>query len=156
MMELSSHTFERSLRRRSTIITFSARSFSDVRSACASSASSAGVLPRGLVPLIGCVSTLPLRQDKKRTLTNKRLKETYRKLVKAAKVSKSKDSVSKAFQAIDKAAKNNIMHKNKAARMKSSLSKILANKTEKKVVEKLTVKKVAVKKTAVVKKKSAK
>lgn len=97
-----------------------------------------------------------LRQDKKRTYANKRLRETYRKFIKVAKVSKTKDSVSKAFQAIDKAAKNNIMHKNKAARMKSALSKFLATPAEKKEDTKKVVKKVVVKKVAVVKKKTTK
>ena len=65
-----------------------------------------------------------LKQDKKRTIKNKKVKDTYKSLVKAAKAKSSKETVSKAFSAVDKAAKQNIISKNKAAHMKSSLSKL--------------------------------
>ncbi len=79
-----------------------------------------------------------LRQDKKRTLANRKMKDAYKKLFKAAVKAKTADSVAKAFQSIDKAAKQNILHANKAARLKSSLSKLLptgavVKKTEAKV-----------------------
>ena len=64
-----------------------------------------------------------LRQDKKRTDENKKTKVTYRKLVKKSNTEKTSDSLSMAFSSIDKAAKKNIIHKNKAARMKSALAK---------------------------------
>lgn len=66
-----------------------------------------------------------LRQDKKRTATNKKVKDLYKDLVKAAKANPTKETVSKAFQGIDKATKSFIIHKNKAARLKSSLSKLV-------------------------------
>ena len=52
-------TRDRSLRIRSTIIRFSARSFALSVSACPSAASCSGPTPRGRVPLIGRVSTWP-------------------------------------------------------------------------------------------------
>src|SRR3989344_638448 len=64
-----------------------------------------------------------LRQDKKRTLDNLKIKNTYKKLLKAARAKKSADALALAYQAIDKAAKKNIIHDNKAARLKSSLAK---------------------------------
>lgn len=67
-----------------------------------------------------------LRQDKKRTLMNKKMKETFRSLLKKARVNPTPEAVSLAVSAIDKAEKNNLMHKNKAARMKSALSKVAA------------------------------
>jgi small subunit ribosomal protein S20 len=67
-----------------------------------------------------------LRQDKGRTAANKRTKSTYKELVKKAKAAPSKEALSAAFKAIDKAAKNNILHDNKAARLKSALSKVVA------------------------------
>jgi small subunit ribosomal protein S20 len=67
-----------------------------------------------------------LRQDIKRTADNLRIKETYKKLLKAAKAKPSTESISKAFQAIDKAAKNNIIHDNKAARLKSALARTVS------------------------------
>ncbi len=64
-----------------------------------------------------------LRQDKVRTARNNKIKAVYKSLVKVAKVKKTLEAVSKAFASIDKAAKQNIIHKNKAARLKSSISK---------------------------------
>lgn len=70
-----------------------------------------------------------LRQDKKRTSRNRRVKTTYKELIKKAATEKTTQSLSLAFSAIDKAEKHNLLHKNKAARMKSSLSKISEGKT---------------------------
>lgn len=64
-----------------------------------------------------------LRQDKLRTMRNSKIEKTYKILVKAARVKKTLEAISKAFSGIDKAAKQNIIHKNKAARLKSSISK---------------------------------
>jgi ribosomal protein S20 len=68
------------------------------------------------------------RQDKVRTERNKKVKDLYKKLIKEAKVSKKAADVSKAFSSIDKAAKHHILPKNKAARMKSALSKVAEGK----------------------------
>jgi len=97
-----------------------------------------------------------LRQDKKRTLANRKVKDAYKKLFKAAVKAKTADAVSKAFQSIDKAAKQNILHENKAARLKSSLSKLVpagsekpttaSSESKKAPVKKATVKKVSPKK----------
>ena len=59
-------TLPRSLRSRSTIITFSARSLGELRSASACAASSFGFTPRGAVPFMGRVSSLASRQSKNR------------------------------------------------------------------------------------------
>lgn len=89
-----------------------------------------------------------LKQDKKRTIKNKKIKDTFKSLVKKAKEAKSADALSKAFSAVDKAAKKNILSENKAARLKSSLAKQMtgekaaatpAKKAEKKVTPKKTV-----------------
>ncbi len=69
-----------------------------------------------------------LRQDKKRTVDNLRIRKVYKKLLKAAKLQKTTEAVSAAYQAIDKAAKKNIIHDNKAARLKSSLAKVVSGK----------------------------
>ncbi len=63
------------------------------------------------------------RQDIKRELEHKKLKTIYKQLMKKAKENPSQESVSAAFKAIDKAAKLNLMHDNKAARLKSSIAK---------------------------------
>ncbi|HEX8932118.1 MAG TPA: 30S ribosomal protein S20 [Patescibacteria group bacterium] len=99
-----------------------------------------------------------LKQDKKRTAHNKALKELFKKLVKEARASKSAEAVNKAFSSIDKAAKHHILPENRAARMKSALTKFVEGKAPaagpaKKVVAKKTKKTVAKK---VTKKKTAK
>src|SRR5260221_12569614 len=80
-----------------------------------------------------------LRQEKKRTVANSAYTEAMKSAVKAAKKSPTEKTVSVAFTAIDKAAKKFVVHKNKAARMKSSLSHLLAGKSSKKAEEKPSV-----------------
>lgn len=67
-----------------------------------------------------------LRQDKKRTIHNKKIKDALKELLKTAKAKKTPEAVNKAFSGIDKALKHHLVHRNKAARTKSSLSKILS------------------------------
>ena len=55
---------ERSLRSRSTIMTFSARSLGDARRAAAWAASISGVAPRAAVPFIGRARICPSCQSK--------------------------------------------------------------------------------------------
>ena len=69
-----------------------------------------------------------LKQDKKRTIKNKKIKDTYKSLVKKAKEAKSPKAISSAFSAVDKAAKKNVLSKNKAAHLKSSLAKQIGSK----------------------------
>ena len=74
-----------------------------------------------------------LRQDNKKSLSNKKYELEYKKAVKTAKKSKAEAGVSelikKAFSSIDRAIKKKIIHKNKGARLKSSVSK-LSKKTK--------------------------
>jgi len=81
-----------------------------------------------------------LRQTKKRTLKNKAIKENYKNLVKKAKkeiTAKKKDPIAKTLSeiatAVDKAAKRGVIHKNKAARIKSRLMRDLNKAFDKKV-----------------------
>ncbi len=64
-----------------------------------------------------------LRQDKKRTVAN----ATYKKKYKVA-MKKVTGSLTKVYSAIDKAAKKGIIHKNKAARLKSQAARKKKNK----------------------------
>lgn len=68
-----------------------------------------------------------LRQDKKRTIHNRKIKDVYKDSIKTAKVQKTPKAINKAFSNIDKAAKHNVIHKNKAARLKSQLSKVASS-----------------------------
>lgn len=69
-----------------------------------------------------------LRQDRRKTLQNKSLENLFKKMVKVAQKNPSEGNIKKAVKALDKAAKKNIIHKNKAARIKSTLSKLLGKK----------------------------
>ena len=100
-----------------------------------------------------------LKQDKKRTLDNKKFKVTFKKLVKKAKEERTSEAVSKAFSSVDKAAKKNVLPKNRAARIKSALARAVAapEKSAAPVKAKSKTKaKVVVKKKATAKKSSKK
>ncbi|KXK12044.1 MAG: 30S ribosomal protein S20 [Microgenomates bacterium OLB23] len=69
------------------------------------------------------------RQDKKRQTSNASVRSSYKKAIKkvakpAAKGSTLGSLAKLAMSAIDKAVKKNVMHKNKAARLKSRVSKL--------------------------------
>ena len=66
-----------------------------------------------------------LRQDRKREKTNNLLRKTFRDAVKEARKSKTAEKIKKAVKLVDKAAKKKLIHKNKAARIKSRLSKFI-------------------------------
>lgn len=79
-----------------------------------------------------------LRQDKTRTQANKTVIDQVKKLIKKAKRETSEKAIILAVKSIDKAAKKHILHKNKAARLKSQLSRLTRGKEEKKTPEKKT------------------
>lgn len=67
-----------------------------------------------------------IRQDKKRTLHNKYYAKTMRNAVRKLRAMSDKEEAVKLYPVVqkmlDKLAKRNIIHKNKAANIKSSLS----------------------------------
>lgn len=63
-----------------------------------------------------------LRKDKKRETENLELKKTYKKTVKKTRENPNKKNLTEASKVLDKAAKKGIIHKNKAARIKSRLA----------------------------------
>lgn len=80
-----------------------------------------------------------MRQDAARTERNKAKKTALKTAVKKARTTNEADSLSQAFSKLDKAAKTHLIHKKKAARLKSRLAKAvakLAPKVEKKTVAK--------------------
>lgn len=81
-----------------------------------------------------------VRKDKTRTARNKKRELTLKSLVKKARVSKAAKDLQSAFSALDKAAKVHLIHPNKAARLKSRLSKGTTD-TPSKTVKKTTTKK---------------
>lgn len=68
-----------------------------------------------------------IRQEKVRTLHNKYYAKTMRNAVRKLRATTDKDAALKLYPTVqkmlDKLAKTNIIHKNKAANLKSSLTK---------------------------------
>ena len=64
-----------------------------------------------------------VRKDKTRTARNKKRESNLKTLIKKARTSKTAKDLQNVFSALDKAAKVKLIHPNKAARLKSRLSK---------------------------------
>ncbi len=91
-----------------------------------------------------------LRHDQKREAHNDVVRKTVKDSVKRATKKKTPSEVKKAISLVDKAVKANLMHKNKAARIKSRLTKGTkpgAKKTTTKTVKAPTATKAPVKKS---------
>lgn len=65
-----------------------------------------------------------VRQDKIRTARNRAKETVVKKLLKTARKNPNVKNLSAVFSALDKAAKVHLIHKNKAARLKSRLAKL--------------------------------
>lgn len=82
---------------------------------------------------------MPVTKSAKRALRGSVVKESINKAiiskleiaVRAAKRGKTEGQILKASSLADKAAKKRVIHKNKAARIKSQLSKLLPKKIKK-------------------------
>ena len=64
-----------------------------------------------------------MRQEKKRTAINRTKKENLKILIKNVRTDKTVKNLTAVFSVLDKAAKVDLIHKNKASRLKSRLSK---------------------------------
>lgn len=71
-----------------------------------------------------------LRVDKKRTSANKKMETLANVSIKKAQRKPTPKSIQEASSIIDKCVKKNIIHKNKAARIKSRLSKLDSKKSQ--------------------------
>ena len=76
-----------------------------------------------------------LRQSIKRRARNLKQKEAYKNLVKeirgfstAGKIAEAEKLLPALYKSLDKAAKTNVIKKNKAGRLKSRLSKLILKK----------------------------
>lgn len=65
-----------------------------------------------------------LRVSKRKTTVNSKIRSSLEIAMRVAQKSKKKNDIEKATSLTDRAAKKGIVHKNKAARIKSSLSKL--------------------------------
>jgi len=76
-----------------------------------------------------------LRQSRKRALINRRIKEAAKMAIRVFRKNPTSENLKKVYSVVDKAAKRNVFHKNKATRLKSRLSRLLkkeeATKTKK-------------------------
>jgi len=72
-----------------------------------------------------------LKKDKKRTRKNKDFLQLYKAALKKAKKHPTEKTVKEAVSLVDKAVKKNIIHKNKASRIKSALSKLIKKPVKK-------------------------
>lgn len=64
-----------------------------------------------------------VRKDKLRTARNRKRELSLKSLIKKARTTKSQKDLKSVYSALDKAAKVKLIHPNKAARLKSRLSK---------------------------------
>lgn len=64
-----------------------------------------------------------VRQDRRKTVINLRVKKTLKQAILAFRKNPTSQALKAAYKAADKAAKTNVIHKNKASRIKSRLSK---------------------------------
>ncbi len=69
-----------------------------------------------------------LRVSERKAEVNRRVKARTKTMVDKVKKQPSAENLATAFSAIDKAVKGHIFHRNKAARLKSQLSKLIATK----------------------------
>lgn len=83
------------------------------------------VLPYIFMPKIKS-AIKKLRQDKKRTQANSIFEKSVKDAIKKAGRQRSQQLINQAISLVDKAVKKHIFHKNKAARIKSRLSKLVA------------------------------
>ena len=67
-----------------------------------------------------------LRVSKRKTLINRAVKSKSKTALDAFKANPSTETLSRAFSAVDKSVKKNIINRNKAARIKSQLSKLVS------------------------------
>ena len=68
-----------------------------------------------------------VRQDKRKAVINSRVRKAFKEAVKEYLKKPNEVGLKKAYIALDKAAKTNVIHKNKSSRLKSRLSKKLAS-----------------------------
>lgn len=66
-----------------------------------------------------------LRVSERRRVINFRTRSKVKTFVDKMKATPTAENLASAFRAVDRAVKSNIMHRNKAARMKSKLHSLL-------------------------------
>lgn len=67
-----------------------------------------------------------VRQDKRKTQINLKVKTAFKKAVSGFRKAPTAAGLKNVYKLLDRAAKTNVIHRNKAARLKSRLSKLIA------------------------------
>jgi small subunit ribosomal protein S20 len=67
-----------------------------------------------------------LRASKRKAVVNRRVKSRLKTALDSATKNKAAADTNQAYSAVDKAVKKNLIHKNKAARLKSRIAKVTA------------------------------
>lgn len=75
-----------------------------------------------------------VRQDKRKAEINALVKKAFKKSVHDFRKNPSNEKLVLVYRTLDKAAKSNVIHHNKAARIKSRLSKMVSNNKSSKSV----------------------
>lgn len=70
-------------------------------------------------------ATKKVRQDKRKAVFNLKVKKTYKKAALEFRKNPSDAALKLVYAAVDRAAKTNVIHKNKASRIKSRLSRMV-------------------------------
>lgn len=81
------------------------------------------------MPLLQNAKKAARSSEKKRSY-NQRVRSQMKTAIDAVKKSPTLQTVNQAFSSIDKAVKRNIIHSNKAGRIKSQLSKLVVSTTK--------------------------
>ena len=84
-----------------------------------------------------------LRRDRRRGVINAKLRRRMKQALKAAKKNATAKNLAEAYRLVDRAAKKRVIHKNKAARLKSRLTIQLKGIKVTKVSKVIKVKKIA-------------
>lgn len=67
-----------------------------------------------------------LRVSERRAVSNRAVKSKSKTAIDTFKATPNGENLKKVFSAVDKTVKKNIIHRNKAARIKSQLSKLVS------------------------------
>ncbi|PIS09310.1 30S ribosomal protein S20 [Candidatus Beckwithbacteria bacterium CG10_big_fil_rev_8_21_14_0_10_34_10] len=70
-------------------------------------------------------ATKALKRDKRRTEVNKVNRTKYRSAIKEMRQKPSLTALKRVYSYLDRAVKKNLIHKNKASRLKSRLGKLI-------------------------------
>ena len=71
-----------------------------------------------------------LRRDHRRAKINKRIRQRLKKTLAKARKTKTQKGLVQAYRVLDRATKKGVLHKNKAARLKSRLAKTVSQETK--------------------------